>query len=173
MIRSSCSPLPTKVFLYLNITLRQIMTSWETIMTVTCFIRFGLRTRLRKKIRDHVFSKVAQTAEQLPLTLNTLCYAQHFRSIKGAPRREGSCNFSKNSSNLRPHAVIDIFSRFEHAAGRNIVDDILILASPRYFVTIFNTLVTINTSLSFSMLYHIQYIHWTHFLAKNIWNTFL
>lgn len=111
-----------------------------------------LKDTFKKKDWDHVFSKVAQTAEQLPLTLNTLCYAQHFRSIKETQRRESSCNFSKNSSNQRPHAVIDIFSHPEHTAGRNIVDDILILASS-HFVTIlsqyFNTVITTDLTLHY------------------------
>lgn len=84
-----------------------------------------LEDTFKKKDRDHVFSKVAQTAEQLPLTLNTLHYALHFRSIKEARRCEGSCNFLKN---LRLHIVIDIFSRPEYAADKNIIVDILIFA---------------------------------------------
>lgn len=125
-----------------------------------------LKDTFKKKDRDHVLSKVAQTAEQLPLTLNTLCYAQHFRSsIKRARRHEGSCNFSKNSSNLRPHAVIDIFSHPEHTVGKTIVDDIPILASPRYFVAIFNTVITADLTRLF-LCYIIFCTYSTHYCTE-------
>lgn len=68
-----------------------------------------------KKNRNHVFREVAQTAEQLSSTLNTSRCARCFRSIKGGARAD--VTFRKTHRDLRPHVVIDIFSRPEHAAG--------------------------------------------------------
>lgn len=129
-----------------------------------------LKDTFKKKDGDHVFSKVAQTAEQLPLTLNTLCYAQHFRSIKGTQRRESSCNFSKNSSNLRSSSI------FFHTLSTQRVET---LSTTFWYLPVrgilsqyFNTVVT--TDLRYHFLcyvmfsIHIEYIFYFSILSKII-----